>query len=248
MSLTVALAWVTWVALGWRRRWPLPRPWDDSTTTPMPRPLERFGRSIQARVRLLADLAPITVGVVAVACALLLVVSPSVALGGAATTVLLAHHQARRVRSAARRRMIDQVPQALDLLHLCVEAGLSTRAALARLGGVVPDPLGSWCRRVSTRANRGVPLDEVLLGAVGRGHPMELAARTLASAERSGVAVADALGHLSNEARAAVRRSSLERVRQLPVRMLVPLVFCTLPAFLIVAVVPLIASQLGALR
>lgn len=240
----MAVVWACWTAIGcWRRR-PLPRRWMADDATVVPRSIERFGQSIQQRLGLLTELAPVTVGAVALACLLLVVVSPSVAVTIAACTVLAARARARAQRRAEHRRMAEQVPQALDLLRLCLESGLSTRSALARVGDVIPEPLGRWCRSISTRTGRGAPLADSLLQAARPGHPMELAARTLASAERSGVAVNGALAHLSDEARAAVRRASMERVRRLPVQMLFPLVCCTLPAFLTVAVVPMVLTQL----
>ncbi len=247
MTALVALGWVGWVAAGWWIRRPLPRRWDVDAFADArghDRMLERIGGRIQRRISVLAELAPLTVGATATACVLLVVVSPPAAIAIGLGTVITARWRALAVARAERRQLAEQMPQALDLLRLCVEAGLSPRSAMGRLARHVPEPLGVWCRQVSTRADRGMPLAEALLAATAPGHPMELTARTLASAEHSGVAIGGALEHLARQSRAAARRASLERVHRLPVQMLIPLVCCTLPAFLAVAVVPLVISQL----
>lgn len=233
--------------MGWWRRRPFPVGLVDLPDTRPQSWIERLGLRVQQRTALLSELAPLTVGAAAVTTVLLVVVSPTFALSLAVGTAVLSRLRAIARRRAAMERLAEQAPHALDLLKLCLEAGLSTRSAFGRLAVVVPDPLGGWFRTVSMRAGRGVPFAEALVRSAERGHPMELAARIMASGEESGAAVIPAVEHLAAQARASVRRACLERVRRLPVQMLLPLVCCTLPAFLIVAVVPMVATQLRGL-
>jgi len=67
----------------------------------------------------------------------------------------------------------------------------------------------------------------------------------LVAAHADGVPVADALARLADEQRTARRRAAEARARQVPIRMLFPLVGCTLPAFVLVTVVPPVVSALA---
>jgi tight adherence protein C len=64
----------------------------------------------------------------------------------------------------------------------------------------------------------------------------------LLAAERLGTPVGPALARLAADGRARARRAALERARTLPVRLLFPLVFLVLPAFLLLTVGPVVLA------
>jgi tight adherence protein C len=71
--------------------------------------------------------------------------------------------------------------------------------------------------------------------------------RTVAAmtrAETLGSSLADALTELADQVRAARRAAMGERARRAPVKMLFPLVFMVLPAFLLLTVVPVLIATL----
>lgn len=75
-------------------------------------------------------------------------------------------------------------------------------------------------------------------------------ARLATAMERSaslGTPLADAVRVIASEHRRERRRRAEQRARQAPVRMLFPLVFLVLPAFLLLTVVPMLLSTLGSL-
>jgi tight adherence protein C len=59
-----------------------------------------------------------------------------------------------------------------------------------------------------------------------------------------GAPASSSLTRLAAEIRADVRRRAEARARIVPVRLLVPLVFCILPAFALLTVVPVVADGL----
>jgi hypothetical protein len=75
----------------------------------------------------------------------------------------------------------------------------------------------------------------------------ELVAILIAS-ERDGAPLARGLERAADAVRRAQRRDLERRARRLPVTLLVPLVCCVLPAFVVLTVVPLLAGSLGDLR
>jgi pilus assembly protein TadC len=65
--------------------------------------------------------------------------------------------------------------------------------------------------------------------------------------DRYGTPLLPALERVAIEARARRRRRAEEAARRLPVVLLFPLVLTTLPAFVLLTVVPLLAGSLGSL-
>ena len=70
----------------------------------------------------------------------------------------------------------------------------------------------------------------------------------LVASERYGAPVVAGLERLAAEVRRDRRRRAEEAARRVPVKLLFPLVTCTLPAFALLTVAPLIAGTLGSLR
>ena len=66
----------------------------------------------------------------------------------------------------------------------------------------------------------------------------------LIDTERAGLSTRELFDRLAADAHAQRRREAEQRIRSLPVRLTLPLVGCVLPAYALIAVVPLIASQL----
>ena len=79
----------------------------------------------------------------------------------------------------------------------------------------------------------------------GRRRPLVAA---LASSDRYGAPLGAGLVRLADDVRLRRRRRAEEAARRVPVQMLFPLVGCSLPAFALLIVAPLIASGLGSLR
>jgi pilus assembly protein TadC len=151
---------------------------------------------------------------------------------------------ARRRRRGADLPLVRQLPEALDLLAACLDAGLPMVAAVETVSESSPP---------ATKALLGGVAAEMRLGRVGGLAWRELRAHRvwgrvagdLARAERSGLALADGLRAHAEDARAEAREAAIAAARTVGVRSVVPLMACFLPAFVLVGVVPIIASLLG---
>ena len=73
-------------------------------------------------------------------------------------------------------------------------------------------------------------------------------AAAVASADRDGLPLGPVLDRLAAEARAARRRLGEAEARRLPVRLTFPLVACTLPSFVLIAIAPAVLGALSTLR
>ena len=88
-------------------------------------------------------------------------------------------------------------------------------------------------------------LDDVPARAGEAARPLTAA---LVASERYGAPVVTGLERLADDVRRDRRRRAEEAARRVPVKLLFPLVTCTLPAFALLTVAPLIAGTLGSLR
>jgi tight adherence protein C len=112
-----------------------------------------------------------------------------------------------------------------------------------------PDELRPSFIAVVDRMAAGQRLADAL-GALndGLGTIAEPLVDSLAAAERYGLPLAPVLDRLADEARSARRRQAEAAARQLPVRLAAPLVLCTLPSFVLLAIVPLLLGTFNSLH
>ena len=158
----------------------------------------------------------------------------------------LAGRRRRRDRDDATNR---NLPELIDLLSLGVAAGLTLRQAAEAVVSRLPHPYDEAIARALERSGRGESWADALWGAARElGPSTQHVFSVLVAAERDGAPVAPALHRASDEARRRRRTRAEERVRRIPVLMLFPLVFCILPAFALLTVVPLLVGTLRDLQ
>ena len=72
-------------------------------------------------------------------------------------------------------------------------------------------------------------------------------ANTLAAGERDGLPLAPMLERLAQEAHAERRRAAQVDASKIPVRLAFPLVFCVLPSFVALTIVPILVGAISSL-
>jgi tight adherence protein C len=156
-----------------------------------------------------------------------------------------ARRQHRR-RAAA---VVDGLPELIDLVRVGVDAGLDAGTALrtaaehVELGGVIAEALHG----VHQRVERGDRLTDALVEIELLGDPARGLHGALTASLRHGVPVGPALERAADDARDTRRRRREEATRTLPVKLIFPLVFCTLPALVLLTVVPLLVRSFPSL-
>jgi tight adherence protein C len=156
----------------------------------------------------------------------------------------------RRARRRRAQRVEREVPQLLDLLAAGSTAGLSAELSLRRAAEALRGPLGAGIREIAHRADLGARWRDELEAYANQTGSVDLR-RTVAvlqRTERLGSSLADATRELAASVRHARRSASLERARTAPVKMLFPLVFLILPAFLLLTVVPVLLTTVRSIR
>lgn len=147
-----------------------------------------------------------------------------------------------------RRRSGGSVPELIEHLALAVAAGDSVGQAVRRVAQSPPPGWDDLARDTWVGLQRGQRLGDVLMRwrHVG-GLDVADVVDVLLAADRDGGPLAPVLDQLAAEARAQRRRDAATQARQLPVRLAAPLVLCTLPSFVLLGVVPLLAGALASL-
>lgn len=172
------------------------------------------------------------------------VVGAVVVLGAAAPPVL----ERRRARARRRTDAVTALPDTIDLLAIAARAGLPAPGAVAGVAERAPPPWGPALASAAARAARGERFADALteLDGVGDdlGHPLR---SLLRAAAEEGADLVAGLDRLAIDARDLRRRRAEEGARRVPVRLLLPLVVCSLPAFALLTIVPIVAGALGAL-
>jgi tight adherence protein C len=171
--------------------------------------------------------------------------APALALVFWAAPGMKAKRRERR-REAA---LAADLPDVVDLLVLAVGAGLTVALAVRAVARRAPGPLGAElaraCDEISLGRRLGDALDDIPARAGEGTRPLVAA---LLASERYGAPLGPGLERLAHEVRADRRRKAEEAARKIPVKLLFPLVSCTLPAFGLLTVAPLIASAVRSLR
>jgi pilus assembly protein TadC len=177
--------------------------------------------------------------------AVLLRAGPLPALGvGAVVTVagavVLGWLEPAATRRDRRRRIAD-TPQALDLLASCLAAGLPVRSALRAvvevLDGPVADDLGQVLRLTELGHD-----DVSAWRTLARHEQLGPAALDLARSVETGALLVESLLVHAELAREERHGQVEEAARRVGVRSVVPLMVCFIPAFLLLGIVPTVAS------
>jgi tight adherence protein C len=171
-----------------------------------------------------------------------LFLAPLLCLVGLRVPAMLEHRTSSRRRAA----MDAQIPQMLDLLAAASSAGLSAQLALRRTVTVLGEPLATELTGALHAVDLGAGWRDELTAAAERLALPDLR-RTVAALSRTetlGASLADSTAELAASVRASRRMATTERARTAPVKMLFPLVFLVLPAFLLLTVVPVLLTTL----
>jgi len=137
-------------------------------------------------------------------------------------------------------RLRRELPDALDLLTISVEAGLAFDAALEQVARNTTGPLAGEFFRVLQEMHIGLGRAEAFKGMGERTNVPELRqfVTSMVQADTFGIPIAQVLRVQAKEMR--TRRSQLaeERAQKVPVKILFPLIFCVMPALFVVIVGP----------
>lgn len=145
------------------------------------------------------------------------------------------------------REIFEALPDALDLMTVCVEAGLALDAAIARVGQEMrlsSPALADEFHLANLELRAGASREQALRNLALRSGVEEVDALVtmLVQADRFGTSVADSLRIHSESLRTKRRLRAEETAAKIPVKLLFPMIFFIFPSLLLVLLGPAFIS------
>lgn len=149
---------------------------------------------------------------------------------------------ARRV-FVRQRELFESLPDALDLMTVCVEAGLALDAAIARVGAEMrlrSRALAEELHLVQLELRAGATRERALRNLALRTgvEDIDSLVAMLVQTDRFGTSIADSLRVHAEGLRTKRRLRAEEAAAKIPVKLLMPLIFCIFPSLLLVLMGP----------
>lgn len=140
--------------------------------------------------------------------------------------------------------MVLQLPDALDLLIISVEAGLGFDAALAKVVEKMDGPLVDEFRQALAEVRMGRTRRDALRDVAKRAdaRPISNFIGAIVQAEQLGVPIARVLQVQSQQLRIERRQRAEEAAAKAPIKMLFPMVGCIFPTIFIVILGPAVIT------
>lgn len=133
-----------------------------------------------------------------------------------------------------------ELPDALDMMSICVEAGLGFEAAMQKVALYRDGELSVELRRAISEIRVGVRRTDALRHMVMRTGVSDVASfvAVLIQADKLGVAIRDVLNSQAEQMRMRRRQRAEEAARKAPLKMLFPLIVFIFPSLFIVLLGP----------
>jgi pilus assembly protein TadC len=206
---------------------PIPQ-WAQSRPDAMS-PKKRAMASVAAALgaaMVLGNLTPITLGI-------------SLLVAGVAWVALGRFEPAGARRT--REEKLRELPEALDLLNVCLRAGQPLRIATVTVSSAMGAPISSLLDSVSHGISVGMS-DERAWGALSSDPVLGVVAGDIARSATWGTSITDVLSQHSRDLRRAGIQKQVKAAKSAGVKSVLPLGLCYLPAFVLLGVVPVIAA------
>ncbi|GAA1943412.1 type II secretion system F family protein [Nocardioides hwasunensis] len=187
-------------------------------------------------------------GVVGVAVGAWLVVGGWPGAGAGLLAGAGAHHLLAGAESSLARRTREEVertlPHLVDLYASTLRAGAEPVAGLAQVCAALPGPAADRLAPVVERARWGAVGAEAW-GAVAEDEVLAPLARAMVRSHASGASVVRGVERLADELGRETLARAEDAARRVGVAAAIPLGACLLPAFMLLGVVPTVASLFG---
>jgi tight adherence protein C len=146
--------------------------------------------------------------------------------------------------SRRQRSIIKSLPDALDLLTICVEAGLGFDAAMSKVAEKWEDELSTAFMRVIQEIQLGKLRREALRDMADRMEVQDVSTfiAAIIQADQLGVSIARVLRIQSDQMRVRRRQRAEEQARAATLKILPPVVFFIFPAILVVLLGPAVIT------
>ena len=152
--------------------------------------------------------------------------------------------------SARQNAIMHALPDALDMMSICVDAGLGFEAALQKVAYQWDNALAEEFRRVISEIRIGVARTDALRHLADRTEVPDVSSfvAVLVQADRLGVAIRNVLNTRSVQMRIRRRQRAQEQAAKAPVKMMIPLALFIFPALFAIILGPAIPLMMTAFK
>jgi tight adherence protein C len=163
------------------------------------------------------------------------------------TAVMMFYLPILWLRSVVRRKqnkILKALPDALDMLSVCADAGLGFDQSLQRVSESWKSPLATELGRIVAEMNMGQSRAQAMRNMSDRLDIPEISSfvAVILQSDELGMSISDTLHAQANQMRIERRYWAQEQARKIPTKMLFPLVFLILPAMFAVILGPVIPA------
>jgi tight adherence protein C len=149
----------------------------------------------------------------------------------------------RRLVFVRQREIFETFPDALDLMTVCIEAGLAIDAALMRVADEMrhkSQSLSDELHLVTLELRAGASKEKALRNLAMRTgvEDVDALVAMLIQAERFGTSIADSLRIHADTLRTKRRQRAEESAAKIALKLLFPLIFCIFPTMMLVLLGP----------
>jgi tight adherence protein C len=161
---------------------------------------------------------------------------PILAASGFLLPDLTLVNAAQKRTDEVRRRL----PDAIDLLNLCVESGMGFQAALSQVAATQDGPVAEELSRVLREMQLGQSRHQALRSLAARTKQEDLLRfiNAMNQVDRLGIPISSVLREQAKEMRARRRDRARERAQKVPVKIMLPVVFCFFPVLIGIVIAP----------
>jgi len=159
---------------------------------------------------------------------------------GVAACIVLPSSKLNRQVEDREKRVRQQLPDILDLLVICMEAGLGFSAAVTRTVANVEGEMADEFGLALAEMRAGASRSSALKNMAERVQIPEVQSFVLAirQADEFGISVSTVLRDQAEEMRVHRRQVAQEKAQKAPVKMLIPMVFCIFPPLFLIVIGP----------
>ena len=165
---------------------------------------------------------------------------------GLVVTALLPQTRLKRNARKRARRIERAMPDALDLLVVCVEGGLSLDGGLQQVARRTEGKLANELRRLQSEVGTGMARRDALqaLASRSRSESLGIFCTTMVQADKMGMSVASTLRTLVETMRTRRRHAAETQARKAPIKMLPFLVVFMIPSLFVVILGPAVLGMM----
>lgn len=169
------------------------------------------------------------------------------AMGGFVVGLYLPNLWLRTKVNKRQKTLTLELPDALDMMSICVDAGMGFDAALQKIAFHADTEFAMEIRRVLMEIQIGVPRTDAMRHLVDRTGVPDISnfVAVLIQSDSMGISIRDVLHTQSVQMRVKRRQRAEESARRAPLKMLFPLVFFIFPALFAIILGPAVPKLMN---